>query len=128
MAGVELDKLPTIEEAKAVQAERRKTVSKSNAPADLPAEAPAKAEAEKQGVEASKFLQSPPADKAPEPTPAPQDAELEAIKKALAKRQADDLQKWDDWHAHQFKQLDFELDREMKNALAVRSADDLKER
>jgi hypothetical protein len=117
MAGVEMDKLPTIEEAKALQAERRKTASKSGAPT----------EAEKQGVEASKFLQSQPADKAPEPTPAPQDAELERIKKALAERQAKDLEKWAELHAHELRQCEFELDREKSAKITQRQADELEE-
>lgn len=66
MAGVALDKLPTIDDAKATQSERRRTVSKSNAPT----------EAEKQGVEASEFLGPQEPKKAPEqPAPLP-DAEI----------------------------------------------------
>jgi MobA/VirD2-like, nuclease domain len=87
MAGVALDKLPTIEEAKALQAERRnaETVSKSDGQA-APEQQP-----EKKGVEASKFLQPRTADKALEPSlvsaqgaggqPQP-GAETEAAKKA----------------------------------------------
>jgi relaxase-like protein len=61
MAGVPLDQLPTVEEAKAVQAERRKTVLKSDT----------FGKPEKQGVEASKFLQAKEPAKAPERAPEP---------------------------------------------------------
>ncbi|HEV8414163.1 MAG TPA: relaxase/mobilization nuclease domain-containing protein [Bryobacteraceae bacterium] len=100
MAGVELDKLPTIEEAKATQAERRKALSKSNGQ-------PARKE---QTVEASKFLPPQTTQRQPQPQPiqAQEDAELEALKKALAERQAKDVQKWADFHAHELYQLEHE--------------------
>jgi hypothetical protein len=83
-------------------------------------------EAQKQGVEASKFLQPKDAPKAPEPAPAPQDAEFERVKKALAERQAEDMKKWDIWHAHELRQKQFELDKELTAKLTLRQADDVK--
>ncbi len=69
MAPVALASLPTAEQAQAMQAVARQTVSKSNAPAN--ANKP-----ENQGVEASKFAQAPAAEKSPEPAPvAPEAAE-----------------------------------------------------
>jgi hypothetical protein len=59
MAGVLLDQLPTVEEAKAVQAERRKAL----------AQAEGSGKPEKQGVEASKFLRPQEPAKAPERAP-----------------------------------------------------------
>lgn len=75
MAGVELDKLPTVEEAKTIQSDRRRTVSKSNGQP-----APEEKATEK-GVEGSKFLQPEAPQKAPEPTPAP------ALPKILPEKQ-----------------------------------------
>lgn len=82
MAGVGLDKLPTIEEAKALQAERRKakTVSKSDG------QAATDKQPEKKGVEASKFLHPETADKTTEPTPASQEREIEAAGKAAQRK------------------------------------------
>ena len=108
MAGVKLEKLPAIDEAKAIQAERRK-----------------KAKADKKGVEQSKFLKGQEPSTAPEPAPAPQDAALEAKKKALAEREAAELKKLAEYHAHQQRQLEFELNKEMADKLAVRAADEL---
>lgn len=115
MAPLDPEKLPSVQEAKALQ-EQAKLAPK---PEPLP-------EAQKQGVEASKFLQSKDAPKAPEPTPAPQDAEFERVKKALAERQAEDMKKWDIWHAHELRQKQFELDKEMTAKLTLRQADDVK--
>jgi len=103
MMGVELAKLPTIEEAKAVQAERRKNVSKSNA---LPE---AETQAEEKGVDASKFLPQPTQEQ-PKPIQPEVDAELEALKKSIATRQAQDIEKWAKYHAHQVRQKEHELD------------------
>jgi MobA/VirD2-like, nuclease domain len=107
--------LPGVEEAKATQAARQ-TVSKQDAAA----------EAEKKGAEASKFMQPESTSKPPEAKPATPDAELEALKKAIADREAAEVQKWAAFHAQERKQLEFELNKEKRNALAVRNADDLK--
>ncbi len=127
MAGVPLDTLPTVEAAKALQAERRRTVSKSDSSAEALAKGDGQEEAKKQGVEASKFLQAQEPSKAPEPAPARQDAKLERLKKDLADRQVADLKKWHDSHAQELRQLEFELDKERADKLALRQADELKE-
>jgi hypothetical protein len=125
MAGVPLDKLPTIEEAQALQAGRRKAVSKSDLSTEALAKADGPEKGETKGVEQSKFMdvQEPP--KAPEPAPEPPDAALEAKKKALAEREAAEMQKWTEYHGLQQRQLEFELNKEMADKLAVRAADDL---
>jgi hypothetical protein len=135
MVGVELDKLPTIEEAKALQAERRKSVAKSDAHAEAEKQPVSKldepAEAQKQpeapGVEASKFLQSSETPKTPQPAQTQEDAELEAIKKALAERQAKDVEKWAEFHAHELHQLEFEADKRNAGKMADRDAADLEQ-
>jgi hypothetical protein len=106
MAGVGLDKLPTVEEAKALQTERRKakTVSKSDgltAPEKQP---------EKKGVEASRFLQPQTIAKEPERAPAPPDAELEALKKAIAEREAKEAKQRAELHDAELRQFQIELD------------------
>jgi hypothetical protein len=106
MAGVALDKLPTIEEAKALQAER-----------------PVKAE--KQGPEASKFLRTEQAPAALQPSQAPEDPEITALKKALAERQAKEAGKWAEFHAQELRQLEVSLDKRNGDKLAQRDADDL---
>jgi len=115
MKDVPLDKLPTVAEAKAVQEERRKTVSKSDAPAKAP----------EKGVEASKFLKAEDAPKAQEPAPAPPDPEIEAIKKAIADREATEVRKLKELHAHDQYMLEFNLDKEKADKLALRVMDDL---
>lgn len=115
MAPLDPEKMPSVQEAKALQ-EQAKIAPK---PEPLP-------EAQKQGAEASKFLQPQAPAKAPEPTPPPQDAEFERVKKALAERQAEDMKKWDIWHAHELRQKQFELDKDLTAKLALRQADDLK--
>jgi hypothetical protein len=104
MKGVELDKLPSIEEAKEVQAARRKTVSKSNAQPE------AVTQAEERGADASKFLPPQTTPGQPKPVQIEEDAELEALKKSLAARQAQDIEKWAGYHAHQLRQKEHELD------------------
>ena len=91
MGGIDQTALPTVEEAKVLQADK-----------------PVKAK--EQGVEASKFLQPQDTEKKPEPTQAQEDAELEALKKALAARQAKEAEKWADLHAHELRQFEHELD------------------
>jgi len=127
MAGVELDKLPTIEEAKAVQSERRKTVSKSNvAKSDGPAvpdkqpdlSAEASAKGEEKGVEASKFLPPQTIQQQSQPLQAQEDAELEALKKALAERQAKEVQKWADYHALELRRCEFDQEILVKGKTA----------
>lgn len=115
MKDVPLDQLPTVAEAKAVQEERRRTVSKSNAPEI----------AENKGVEASKFLKPEEPPKAQEPAPAPLDPEIEAIKKAIAAREAVEVGKLNELHAHQKYMLEFNLDKEKTDKLALRAIDDL---
>ena len=114
MAGVELDQLPSIEEAKAVQSERRKAVSKSNAKAELekPPErsTEALAKPEEKGVEASKFLPPQTTEQQPAAAQPQKDAELEALKKALADREAKEVQKWAEFHAHELRQTEHQLD------------------
>lgn len=104
MAGVELDKLPTIEEAKAVQYERRHTVSKSDGQ-PVPERKP-----EEKGADASKFLEDQTTQKQPEPVQTQEDAELEALKKAIAEREAKEVYKWAEYHAHERRQLEHDQD------------------
>src|SRR4029077_1492999 len=47
--------------------------------------------------------------KHPEPVQAQEDAELEALKKAIAERAAKEVQKWADFDAHELGQLEHEL-------------------
>ena len=124
MAGVELDKLPTIEEAQAIQKQRL---------ADAKTEP--SVEAQKQAPEASKVptpeaaqkLEQPqPAPAKPEeqpkskevpapapekPAPPPEDPELQALKKAIDELHAKEVQKWADFHALELRQLEYNLDR-----------------
>ena len=98
MAGVPLDQLPTVEEAKAEQQRRRLAAmqiqgEKPHPSPDLSSEARrAKEEAlgqgEKQGVEASKFLRPPAPAKAPEPPPAPAQPQI------LSEKQDSPSQEW----------------------------------
>lgn len=115
MADVDNKTLPTVEQAKALH---------QQAPAPKPVEAPA--EAQKQGVEASKFLQPQKAEKPAEPPQASKAAETAALEKAIADRQAVELQKWQAYHAKEMAQTAYVLDREvaekMKNYDAVQQA------
>jgi hypothetical protein len=112
MRGVPLDSLPTVEEAKALQKQQRERQPAAPEPA---AAAP---EPEKpQGVEASKFLQPKPVEE-PAPVPAAQkDPELAAILKSLADRQEEEARKYRELHAHQLRQQEYDLDRELKGKL-----------
>lgn len=111
MDGIDPAKLPTAEEAKAVQA----------APKPAPAE-----NAQGRGVEASKFVTPETTSKTAQPAPASptaaqgtqKDEKLAALEKALADRQAEEARKVRDLHAHQLRQKEFELDRELKEKLS----------
>ena len=109
MAPVPLDDLPTVEQAQKLQAEHRQT----------PVETAPEQKPEQKGIEASKFL--PPQESLKQAVaPLPQDdPELEKLKKDLAKRQADEMLKWAEYHALEVRQLEFELDK----LFAQKSAD-----
>lgn len=94
MAGVELDKLPTIEEAKALQEAREAAPVKTTTGGD-------------QGEQTSQFL--PPEPTAQPPAASVQDAELEALKKALAERDERELVKLLDYHALELRQREHDL-------------------
>jgi hypothetical protein len=121
MAGVELDKLPTVEKAKAVQADRRKIVSKSEAQ-------PPEQKPEEKGVEASKFLEDQAAKKQPEAVQPQEDAGLEALKKKLAARQVQEMEKWAQYQAHELRQKEHELDVWYRDKVADFDALQQKER
>jgi hypothetical protein len=117
MAGVPLDSLPTVDDAKALQ--KTRPVDAPQLAVEIPQPAvqpPPAVEPAKPGVEASKFVMPP---EAPQPpTPAPRDEKLEALEKAIAERQAEELKKHRDLHAHQLRQKQFELDKELHDKLA----------
>ena len=121
MAPVPLASLPTVDQALAIQAERREAVSKSDV--QQSPEQP-----KEKGVEASKFLEGQTTQKQPEPIPAPEDAQLEALKKALAARQAQEVQKWAEYHAHELRTKEHELDIYYRDKLADFDALQQKER
>ena len=126
MKDVDLDTLPTVAEAKAIQAERRLSVKDRRAEGDKTVSKPDGPEkTENKGVEASKFLKAQEPPKGPEPTPAPLDPEIEAIKKAIAERDAVEVRKLNELHAHQQYMLEFNLDKEKADKLALRAIDDL---
>jgi hypothetical protein len=134
MAPIDPATLPAVEEAKILQQQRqaakREALTEAQLqPADLAVETPkAQPEApQAPGVEASKFLAAEPASKVEPPAQTPEDAELAAIKKALAERQAKDVEKWADYHAHELRQLEFEADRRNTGKLADRDAADLEQ-
>jgi hypothetical protein len=116
MAGVPLESLSTVDDAKALQKARRAGAPQPALDQPQPAvEIPRPpVEPLRPGVEASKFVMPP---EAPQP-PAPRDEKLEALEKAIADRQAVELQKWRDLHAHQLRQKQFELDKELHDKLA----------
>lgn len=94
MAGVDLDSLPTIAEAKASQEAREPAPAKATVGGD-------------QGEKTSQFLPPTPV---PQPSAAPaQDAELEALKKALSERDERELQKLLDYHALELRQREHDL-------------------
>ena len=124
MAGVELDKLPTIEEAQAIQ-KQRLAATKTEAPAEAQKQAPeaskvpppepaqkleqpppAPAKAEQQPVAE---VSAPPPQAPEKPAPPPEDPELQALKKAIADRHAKEVQKWADFHALELRQLEHDL-------------------
>jgi len=129
MAGVELDKLPTIEEAQAIQ-KQRLAAAKTDIPAEAQKQAPeaskvpppaaaqqldqpppAPAKAEQQPVAE---VSAPPPQAPEKPAQPPEDPELQALKKAIADRHAKEVQKWADFHALELRQL--EHDRTIMNA------------
>jgi hypothetical protein len=135
---VPLDSLPTVEEAKDLQRARRaETGAAAPAPkTEVGAEArtgeaktaetktaagPPALEPAKPGVEASKFAMTADAPPPPPDKPAPQparDEKLEALEKALAERQAEELKKHRDLHALEVQRQEYALDRELKDKLA----------
>ena len=106
------------DEAKALQRDRALNAEKASPEAskflppelaqkiEPPAPAPAKAE-EPRSAEDSTVQPPPPAP----PVPPPLDAELEALKKAIAESQATDAQKWADFNALELRQLEYGLTR-----------------
>jgi hypothetical protein len=96
MAGVDLDQLPTIEEAKALLEAREVAPVKTTKGGE-------------QGEQTSQFLPQPAAPQPQPPAPPAQDAELEALKKALDERDERDLVKLLDYHALQLRQKEHDL-------------------
>ncbi len=98
MAPVSLEALPTVEQAQQLQATRRQAAPEE--------------QSQDKGIDQSRFLQPPDStQQQPEP-PVPEiDPELERRLNALSKRQAEDMQKWAEYHAHQVGQKEFELDK-----------------
>ncbi|HWR53981.1 MAG TPA: relaxase/mobilization nuclease domain-containing protein [Bryobacteraceae bacterium] len=112
MDGIDPKTLPSVEEAKALQ---KAASEQKSAGVPAPAVPAPTAETPKQGVEASKFV---PAQAPPEAKPAaPQDPKLVALEKAIAERQAEEARKYRDLHAHELRQKEFDLDRELKDKL-----------
>jgi len=121
MAPIDLKTLPSVDEAKALQRERALNAEKPAPEAskflapelaekiEPPAPAPAKAE-EPRSTEDSTVQPPPPAPETPVQPP-PLDAELEALKKAIADSQAKDAQKWADFNALELRQLEYDLTR-----------------
>lgn len=106
MDGIDPKTLPSVDEAKAKQAERP------------PVEKPAPVvEPEKKGVEASKFWTPETPSKVEQPAPAPRDEKLEALERSIAERYQQELKKTIDLHALQLRQTEFELDRRRADKL-----------
>ena len=117
MAPIDLKTLPSVDEAKALQRDRALNAQKPAPEAsrflppelaqkiEPPAPAPAKAEEPRSAEDSS--VPPPPAP----PVPPPLDAELEALKKAIAESQATDAQKWADFNALELRQLEYDLTR-----------------
>lgn len=80
LAPVPLTSLPTVEQAQALQAERREAVSKSDG---TPEPTP---KAKEQGIEASKFLEAEVWQKQPEPIQTPEKAVSEPVRKQRENR------------------------------------------
>lgn len=107
---------PSVEEAKARQAERPATGTPAETPAPVQ-------EPSTQGIEASKFFKVDAPKEAPKPveqtpTPAPKDAQLEALEKAITERYQQEQQKFRELHAQQLRQAEYDLDRVTKQKLA----------
>lgn len=105
-----------VEEAKARQAERPATGTPAEKPAGVK-------EPEQQGIEASKFFKVDAPKDAPKPVeqtpiPAPKDAQLEALEKAINDRYQQEQQKFRELHAHQLRQAEYDLDLVKKQKLA----------
>ncbi|MEO8392109.1 MAG: hypothetical protein ABI700_03870, partial [Chloroflexota bacterium] len=115
MAPLDPKSQPSVEEAKARQAER---------PTGTPAEKPAGVkEPEQQGIEASKFFKVDAPKDAPKPveqkpTTAPKDAQLEALEKSITERYQQEQQKFRELHTQQLRQADYDLERVTKQKLA----------
>jgi hypothetical protein len=112
MADVDPAKLPSVDEAKALQEQRALAAKETRTsgeqqPEEAPQPEPAPAPAKKE-----------------EPPPAAQDEELEALKKAVAARQAEEARKWADLHALELRQLQYELDQEIALKLENRDIND----
>src|ERR1022692_2368389 len=117
MAPIDLKTLPSVDEAKALQRQRALNAEKAAPEAskflspelaekiEPPAPAPAKAEEPRSAEDST--VPPPPAP----PVPPPLDAELEALKKAIAESQATDAQKWADFNALELRQLEYDLTR-----------------
>src|ERR1700683_4714074 len=61
--------------------------------------------------ERSASPESPPEpQKQPEPIQPQEDTELEALKKKITARDAEEVQKWAAWHAQELRQREYELD------------------
>jgi hypothetical protein len=113
MADVDPAVLPRVEEAKALQMQRAKAQEERE-----------REEVRKQPEQTSRFVEPPAPQPSPPPAPELQDAELEALKQALAERQAREIEKWADFHAHELRQKEFELDQDMAQHLGLRDTDD----
>ena len=146
MAGIDPELLPSAEEAKGLQQEHAKQAALARAekqreekarseapqpaPAPPPLETPVKTPATDRGVEVSKFLKAPAPAPLPEATPEVskflKDPATAALEKAIADRQAVELQKWHAFHAKELAQTEYVFDRDvaekMKNHDAVQLA------
>ena len=121
MAPIDLKTLPSVDEAKALQRDRALNAEKPAPEAskflspelaekiEPAAPVPAKA-VEPRSAEDSTVQPPPPAPETPVQPP-PLDAELEALKKAIADSQAKDAQKWADFNALELRQLEYDLTR-----------------
>lgn len=94
---------------------------------NLPTAAEAK-EAQRTATEALKPPAPAPApEKVPEPTPAPPQPEIDRLEKALAAREAIEMQKLLDWHEAELKQhahvLDIEFKEKLEGLTAVQTAE-----
>jgi len=113
MADIDPATLPTVDQAKDLQAQRALAIEDKK-----------REEVEKQPVQAPQPEPAPAPPKVEQPTPAPVDEELEALKKAIADRQAQEARKWADFHAQELRQLDYELSFEKREKLIIRDTTD----